>query len=197
MYCYECGVTVVEAERCPACDRALGNDWHWSPAGAERRREPARDPADLSWLRWLCRLAVGSAVGLVALAAAGELEQVPVDATVALGTNAPAAVAVTAAVLFSAGLLVWTGSRPPLYGATLLFAALLGLATAGRAPVGVATFLGGAVVGVLAVRQRRATVNATTAVGEGTDADAETGADGDGSAGAGSTAGVGRRGREH
>jgi hypothetical protein len=154
-------VTVVEAERCPACDRDLGGDDHWSPADAERRGEPAREPADLSWLRRASRLAVGSAAGLVALAAAGSLPVVPVDAAVALGTDSPAAAALVAAVLVSAGLLVRTGFRPALYGTTLLFAALLGLAAAALAPAGVVVFLAGTVAGVVAVRERRATGSAT------------------------------------
>jgi hypothetical protein len=156
MYCPACGVTVVEAERCPACDRDLGDDDRWSPAGAERRREAARDPADRPGLRRVSRLAVGSAVGLVALAAAGGLAAVPGDAAVALGTADPAVVAVAAAVLVSGGLLVRIGWRPALYGTTLLFAALLGLAVAALAPVGVVVFLAGTVAGVLAVRERRA-----------------------------------------
>lgn len=177
MECPECGVTVVEAERCPACDRDLGDDGGWSPVDAERRGELSVEPADLPGLRRMSRLAVGSAAGLVALAAAGTLPVVPVDAALALGTDSPAAAVVVAAVLFSAGLLVRTGFRPALYGSTLLFAALLGLAAAALAPVGVALFLAGTVAGVAAVRERRANATATVS------ADA--------------TANVGERGRGH
>lgn len=162
MYCPECGVTVVEAERCPACGHHLGEEGQWSPTEAERRQDSVTDPADPSGLRRVSRLAVGSAAGLVVLALVGTLPVVPVDAAVALGTDSPAVVVVVAAVLFSAGLLIRADFWPALYGTTLLFAALLGLAAAALAPAGVVVFLVGTVAGVVAVRERRAAGSTTT-----------------------------------
>jgi len=155
MDCPECGVRVVEEERCPACGHDLADDGRWSATRAERRGRAATDPAELPGLRRFSAVCLGYAAALVALAVVTPVSVLPVDPGLAVGVPTPAAALLAAATLFSAGLVVRTGARPALYGATLLHAALLGLASAALAPVGVVAFLASTVVAVAAVRERR------------------------------------------
>ena len=155
MDCPECGVRVVEEQRCPACGHDLADDGRWSATRAEQRGRPATNPADLPGLRRFSTVSLGYAAALVAVAAGSMLPVVPVDPALALGVATPAAALLTAATLLSAGLVVRTGARLALYGATLLHAALLGLASAALAPVGVVAFLASTVAAVAAVRERR------------------------------------------